>query len=43
MINFENGMLVLNNIFSKDDVNQINAYTDYVRNEERERIKGENK
>jgi hypothetical protein len=38
MINFENNMLVLNNVFSKEDVNQINAYTDYVRNEERERI-----
>jgi hypothetical protein len=38
MINFENNMLVLNNVFSKEDVNQINAYTDYVRKEERERI-----
>jgi hypothetical protein len=38
MINFENNMLVLNNVFSKEDVNQINAYTDYVRNEERERL-----
>lgn len=38
MINFENGMLVLNNIFSKDDVNQINEYTEHVRNQERERF-----
>lgn len=38
MINFENGMLVLNNIFSKDDVNQINEYTEHIRNQERERF-----
>jgi hypothetical protein len=38
MINFENNMLVLNNVFSKEDVNQINAYADYIRNEERERF-----
>jgi hypothetical protein len=38
MINFENNMLVLNNIFSKEDVNQINEYTEHVRNQERERI-----
>ena len=38
MINFENGMLVLNNIFSKDDVTQINEYTEHVRNQERERF-----
>jgi hypothetical protein len=38
MINFENNMLVLNNIFSKEDVNQINEYTEYVRKEERERF-----
>jgi hypothetical protein len=38
MINFENNMLVLNNIFSKEDVNQINEYTEHVRNQERERF-----
>jgi hypothetical protein len=38
MINFENNMLVLANVFSKEDVNQINAYTEYVRKEERERL-----
>ena len=38
MISFENNMLVLNNVFSKEDVNQINAYTEYVRKEERERF-----
>ena len=38
MINFENNMLVLNNIFSKEDVNQISEYTEHVRNQERERF-----
>jgi hypothetical protein len=38
MINFENNMLVLNNVFSKEDVNQINEYTEHVRKEEQERI-----
>ena len=38
MINFENNMLVLNNIFSKEDVNQINQYTEHIRNQERERF-----
>lgn len=38
MINFENNMLVLNNVFSKEDVNQINAYTDYIRTQEHERM-----
>ena len=38
MINFENNMLVLNNIFSKEDVNQINEYTEHIRNQERERF-----
>jgi hypothetical protein len=37
MIKFENGMLVLNNAFSKDDVNQINEFADSIRKEERER------
>jgi hypothetical protein len=31
-------MLVLNNTFSDDDVREINAFADYVRNQERERI-----
>lgn len=39
MINFENGLLVLSNIIvSKEDVEQVNAYIDHVRNEERERF-----
>ena len=38
MIKFENGMLVLNNAFSKEDVNQINEFADSIRKEERERI-----
>ena len=31
-------MLVLNSIFTKEDVNQINEYTNYIRKQERERI-----
>jgi hypothetical protein len=38
MIKFEHNMLVLNNAFSEEDVDEINAYADYVRNKERERI-----
>ena len=38
MIKFESNMLVLNNAFSEEDVDEINAYADYVRNKERERI-----
>jgi hypothetical protein len=38
MIKFENGMLVLNSIFTKEDVAGINEFADYVRNQERERI-----
>jgi hypothetical protein len=38
MIKFENGMLVLNSVFSKEDVTQINEFADHVRNQERERI-----
>ena len=38
MLKFEYNMLVLNNAFSEDDVDQINAYADYVRSQERERI-----
>jgi hypothetical protein len=38
MIKFEHNMLVLNNFFSEDDVDQIDAYADYVRSQERERI-----
>ena len=37
MIEFQHNMLVLNNTFSKEDVEQINAYTEYVRQQERER------
>lgn len=38
MIKFEHNMLVLNNFFSEDDVDQIDAFADYVRKQERERI-----
>lgn len=38
MIKFEHNMLVLNNAFSREDVEQINAFADYVRQQERERI-----
>lgn len=38
MIKFEHNMLVLNNFFSEEDVDQIDAYAEYVRSQERERI-----
>ena len=38
MIKFEHNMLVLNNTFSEEDVDQINAFADYVRQQERERV-----
>jgi hypothetical protein len=38
VIKFENGMLVLNSVFSKEDVTQINEFADHVRNQERKRI-----
>ena len=38
MIKFEYNMLVLNNVFSNEDVEQINAFADYVRSQERDRI-----
>jgi hypothetical protein len=38
MIKFESNMLVLNNTFSEEDVLEINAFADYVRQQERERI-----
>jgi hypothetical protein len=38
VIKFENGMLVLNSVFSKEDVTQINEFANHVRNQERERI-----
>jgi hypothetical protein len=38
MIKFEHNMLVLNNAFSKEDVEQIDDFAEYIRNEERERI-----
>lgn len=38
MIKFEHNMLVLNNTFSNEDVEEINAFAEYVRNQERERI-----
>jgi hypothetical protein len=38
MLKFEHNMLVLNNTFSEEDVDHINAFADYVRNQERERI-----
>jgi hypothetical protein len=38
MIKFEYNMLVLNNAFSNEDVQEINAFSEYVRSQERERI-----
>ena len=38
MIKFEHNTLVLNSIFSKDDVAEIDAFAEYIRNDERERI-----
>jgi hypothetical protein len=38
MVKFEYNMLVLNNAFSEEDVDHINAFADYVRKQERERI-----
>ena len=38
MIKFEYNMLVLNSSFSEEDVDQINAFADYVRSQEREKI-----
>jgi hypothetical protein len=38
MIKFEHNMLVLNNAFSEADVDEINAFADYVRKQEREKI-----
>ena len=38
MIKFEHNMLVLNNTFSNEDVEEINAFAEYVRKQERERI-----
>jgi hypothetical protein len=38
MIKFEHNMLVLNNAFSKEDVDEINAYAEYVCSQERKRI-----
>ena len=38
MITFEYGMLVLDKNATKEDVKQIDAFAEYVRNQERERI-----
>lgn len=38
MLKFEYNMLVLNSIFSDDDVEEINKFADYIRNQEQERI-----
>jgi hypothetical protein len=38
MIKFESNTLVLNSIFSKEDVAEIDAFADYIRNKEQERI-----
>jgi hypothetical protein len=38
MIKFEHNMLVLNNAFSEADVDEINAFAEHVRNQERDRI-----
>jgi hypothetical protein len=38
MIKFEHNMLVLNNAFSKEDVRHIDAFAEYIRKQEQERI-----
>ena len=38
MIKFEHNTLVLNNVFSKRDVAEIDRFAEYVRNQENERI-----
>ena len=38
MIKFEHDTLVLNNVFSKQDVAEIDRFAEYVRNQEQERI-----
>jgi hypothetical protein len=38
MIKFEYGMLVLDKNATKEDVTQIDAFAEYVRNQEQERI-----
>jgi hypothetical protein len=38
VIKFEHNTLVLNSIFTKDDVAEIDAFTDYIRNDERKRL-----
>lgn len=38
MIKFEHNMLVLNSAFSEEDVDQIDAFAEHVRKQERERI-----
>ncbi len=38
MIKFEHNTLVLNNVFSKQDVAEIDRFAEYVRNQEQERI-----
>ena len=38
MIKFEHNTLVLNNVFSKQDVAEIDSFAEYVRNQERKRI-----
>ncbi len=38
MIKFEHGMLVLNSLMSKEDVEQINEFAHYVRNQEQQYI-----
>ena len=38
MLKFEHNMLVLNSSFSEEDVDQINAFAEHVRKQERERL-----
>jgi dissimilatory sulfite reductase (desulfoviridin) alpha/beta subunit len=38
MIKFEHNTLVLNSIFSKDDVKEIDIFADYIRKQEQDRI-----
>ena len=38
MIKFEHNTLVLNSIFSKEDVKEIDTFADYIRKQEQDRI-----
>lgn len=38
MIKFEHDVLDINGAYSKEDVDEINAYAEYIRTQERKRI-----